>query len=164
MKRSSVGLLLTAACIVTIAGCSSDSGTNNNPPPPPPPPPGSNSGAMTAKINGTSFASVGASFSYTTNTLAIVGLDLTTTITVSLGGITAPGTYPIGVTSPVVIFIVSRSPNSGWDTLGAGATGTVTITSLSATHVAGTFSFSATPQSGTTGAMVVTQGAFDMTK
>jgi hypothetical protein len=59
---------------------------------------------------------------------------------------------------------VSKPPSSGWDTFGAGATGTVTVTTLSATHVAGTFSFSAIPQSGTTGAMVVTQGAFDITK
>ncbi|HEY8062475.1 MAG TPA: hypothetical protein VID74_06745, partial [Gemmatimonadales bacterium] len=65
---------------------------------------------------------------------------------------------------PVVLFIVSKPPSSGWDTFGAGATGTVTVTTLSATHVAGTFSFSAIPQSGTTGAMVVTQGAFDITK
>jgi hypothetical protein len=164
MTRTRFATLLAAAAVVAIAGCSSDSGDDGSNPPPPPPP-GSSQGAMTAKINGASFASVGSSFSYTQNTLAVVGTDLTYTVSVAVGNVTGPGTYTVGATNgSVAIFIVAKSPGSGWDTLGAGGTGTVTITSISETHVAGTFSFTAIPQSGTTGPMVVTQGAFNMTK
>jgi len=164
MTRTRFATLLTAAVVVAMAGCSSDSGDDGNNPPPPPPP-GSSEGAMTAKINGASFASVGSAFSYTQSTLSISGTNLTTTISLAVGNVTAPGTYTVGATTgPVVIFIVSKTPSSGWDTISPGGTGTITITSISATHVAGTFSFNAVPQSGTTGAMVVTQGSFNMSK
>lgn len=151
MSASRAGVLFAMACAATIAGCSSSSDSTSTTSP------------MSAKINGASWGVAGPSFTLSGNTLSVVGFDLTYTITFSVAGVTAPGTYRIG-TQPVVVFIVSKPPSSGWDTFGAGATGTVTITTLTATHVAGTFSFSAIAQSGTTGPMVVTQGAFDITK
>lgn len=154
MNSFRLGTALAAVCIVSVAGCSSDNTSNND----------GNSSPMSATINGTSFAATGSSFSYSGTSLSVAGTNLAYTITVSVGLLSAPGTYAIHATSPIVYFVVSKAPSSGWDTIGAGATGTVTITSVSATHVAGTFSFSAQPQSGTTGAMVVTQGSFNMTK
>jgi hypothetical protein len=152
MAANRAGVLVVMACAATVVGCSSNSDATNTPAP------------MSAKINGAAWAAAGQpAFTYSSNTLSVAAFDLSYTITFSISGITAPGTYPIG-TQPVVLFIVSKAPSSGWDTFGAGATGTVTVTTLSASHVAGTFSFSAIPQSGTTGAMVVTQGAFDITK
>jgi hypothetical protein len=150
MAANRVGALFVMACAATIAGCSSSDSTNLTT-------------GMSAKVNGASWGASGPAFTYSGNTLSVAGFDLTYTVTFAVSGITAPGTYPIGA-QPVVIFIVSKVPSSGWDTVGAGATGTVTITTLSATHVAGTFSFSAIAQSGTTGPMVVTQGSFDITK
>lgn len=150
MPATRVGALLVLACAATMTGCSSNDSTTV-------------AVGVSAKINGASFAASGSSFTLSGNTLSVSAFDLSYTISFSIAGVTATGTYPIG-TQPVVLFIVSKPPGSGWDTFGAGATGSLTITTLSATHVAGTFSFSAIPQSGTTGAMVVTQGTFDITK
>lgn len=150
MAANRAGILFAMACAAAIAGCSSSDSTNVTT-------------GMSAKINGASWGATGPAFTYSGNTLSVAGFDLNYTITFSIAGLTAPGTFAIG-TQPVVLFIVSKAPSSGWDTFGAGATGTVTVTTLTATHVAGTFSFSAIAQSGTTGPMVVTQGAFDITK
>jgi hypothetical protein len=151
MAANRAGVLFVMACAAAVAGCSGSSDSTNV------------TTGMSAKINGASWGASGPAFDYSGNTLSVVGFDLSYTITFSIAGITAPGTFAIG-TQPVVLFIVSKAPSSGWDTFGTGATGTVTVTALSATHVAGTFSFSAIAQSGTTGPMVVTQGAFDITK
>jgi len=152
MAANRTGALMVMACAATIVGCSGSSDSTDT------------SAPMSAKINGVAWAAIGQpAFTYSANALSVAAFDLTYTITFSITGITAPGTYSIG-TQPVVLFIVSKAPSSGWNTFGAGATGTLTVTTFTATHVAGTFSFSAVPQNGTTGAMVVTQGAFDITK
>jgi len=59
--------------------------------------------------------------------------------------------------------IVSSSTGRSWFTPGSGAAGTVTVTTLTATHIVGTFSFNAEPLGGgATGTKVVTNGAFDL--
>ncbi|HEY9384930.1 MAG TPA: hypothetical protein VIP80_15580 [Gemmatimonadales bacterium] len=91
-------------------------------------------------------------------------------IMLTLGYIGGTGTYPLGV---------NQGTNAGgsgavtsqtggvlglWNTGFSGAAGTVTITSLTSTRMAGTFQFTAPPQLGSTatGNRVVTNGVFDV--
>jgi hypothetical protein len=85
-------------------------------------------------------------------------------IVLDLYNISGPGTYPLGVGISVAGGIATLSQvNAGWSTALTGVSGTVTITDLSDTHIAGTFSFTATPLSGgATGAKSVTAGSFDL--
>lgn len=84
-------------------------------------------------------------------------LDLT------LYNVAGPGTYPLGVNSTTfgggAIF---GNANAAWNTPLSGMAGTATVTTLTATRIAGTFAFQAAPLSGTaTGTRVVTEGTFD---
>ena len=59
--------------------------------------------------------------------------------------------------------VVSNTTGRSWFTPGSGAAGTVTLTTLSATRIVGTFSFNAEPLGGgATGTKVVSGGAFDL--
>src|SRR5512146_1142823 len=97
------GAVLAMLCVAAIAGCSSSSDTTNV------------AVGESATINGSAFAATGSSFTLSGTTLSVAAFNLNYTITFSIAGITTTGTYPIG-TQPVVIFIVSKPPSSGWDT------------------------------------------------
>jgi len=133
---------------------------------------GSTSGFhMTAKVDGAAFVASNPDFSPATQVTAgnytILGLQSSTTaatiITLSLANIRGPGTYPLGVGPQVpggsVILAVS---SAGWASPMSGADGSITITSLSTTEIAGTFNFVVTASlSGTTPATrTVTEGDF----
>ncbi len=86
------------------------------------------------------------------------------TLVLSLYNIAGPGTYPMGV-GPTVVggsAVVSNAAG-GWATPQSGEAGTVTITALTASRIAGTFTFTAEPISGSaTGTKTVTSGDFDL--
>ena len=75
-----------------------------------------------------------------------------------------PGTYPVGV-GPSVFGAVAQVAQVGkaWSTPSTGAAGTVTITALTPTRIAGTFEFVAVPYLLATGNRTVTNGQFDLT-
>jgi hypothetical protein len=75
-----------------------------------------------------------------------------------------PGTYPIGV-GPSVLGAVAQVAQVGkvWSTPSTGAAGTVTITALTPTRIAGMFEFVAGPYLLSTGTKTVTNGQFDLT-
>jgi S-layer protein len=86
------------------------------------------------------------------------------TVSLSLYNIGGPGTYALGVLPMVIggIATIGES-NAAWLTPLDGLAGTVTITTLSATRIAGTFAFTANPGAGTAGgARTVTAGHFDL--
>jgi hypothetical protein len=93
-----------------------------------------------------------------------------TTLTMTLGYIAGPGTYPLGVNyistagGLGIVFAPQGSSFGTWSTNLSGSAGSVTVTSLTNSRIAGTFQFTAPPQnfSSTTGTRVVTNGAFDM--
>lgn len=87
-----------------------------------------------------------------------------TAIGLTLYAIGAPGTYPLGVGPTVAGGIgVISSGASAWSTPLNGAAGTVTITAVSPTRIAGTFAFNAPPVlQGGAQQRVVTQGRFDL--
>jgi hypothetical protein len=93
-----------------------------------------------------------------------------TTITLALGYLSGPGTYPLGVNAGTtaggsgIVFAVQGTSIGTWSTNLIGNAGTVTITSLTSTRIVGTFQFTAPPQSftTTTGTRNVASGAFDL--
>lgn len=90
----------------------------------------------------------------------------TYTASILLDGVTAPGTYPVSLTSPTRIIAVNAStgpaPRPAWGT-GAGTSGSVTITSISSTRVQGTYTGTLQPTSSTPGAGALSvSGTFDV--
>lgn len=85
-------------------------------------------------------------------------------LVLTLYNMAGPGTYPMGV-GPTVVggSAVVSNASGGWATPQSGAAGTVTITALTDTRIAGTFTFTAEPISGSaTGTKTVTNGDFDL--
>jgi hypothetical protein len=93
-----------------------------------------------------------------------------TTLTLTLGYIAGLGTYPLGVNHGStaggmgIVFAPQGGTFGTWSTNLSGSAGTLIVTSLTSSRIAGTFQFTAPPQnfSSTTGTRVVTNGAFDM--
>jgi hypothetical protein len=89
---------------------------------------------------------------------------------IDLYNIAAPGTYPLGVGEKVfggAGWVVSplTSPPKYWLTPLSGAAGTVTVSSVSNTRIAGSFSYNApayTITGDATGTRTVTNGTFDL--
>jgi hypothetical protein len=98
-----------------------------------------------------------------TETTAAGGVGSSMSFTIN--NITGPGTYPLGVDAVSVYggFAGFTAANGAvWFTPMSGAAGTITITTLTTTRIAGTFAFSATASTGgATGTRVVTNGVFD---
>lgn len=84
-------------------------------------------------------------------------------ITLNLIGISGPGTYPLGTSGGVAGGTATvNEASSVWMTPLSGAAGTVTLTTVTATRAAGTFSFTAEGVVGTAGTRTVTNGQFDI--
>jgi hypothetical protein len=120
---------------------------------------------MTAKIDGTPWAS-GAAFITVVQVLpgayAITGTQSSTTnaitMTISLANIRGPGTFPLGVGPGVPGgSVILANSSTGWASPMSGADGSITITSLTDTQIAGTFNFVVT---GSAGTRTVTDGDF----
>jgi hypothetical protein len=88
-------------------------------------------------------------------------------LSITLTDVPAPGTYALSSTSPVRqigVTGVTASTSTMWSSLGPGSSGSVTITSITATRIQGTFSATLGPAPGstTTGTLTVTGGTFDI--
>lgn len=158
--RRSGGSVCLATILLITAACGGDSPTDSG---------GPNTAPLKATIDGqpwvASFASAAAGAN---GVFTVSGSSLSTSVTalsLILYYIGAPGTYPLGVGGSVRggQGILSGS-GSSWATALTGASGSVTITTVSATRIAGKFEFSAPPQAGagTTTTRTVTQGEFDL--
>ena len=130
---------------------------------------GSGSGNITANVDGQAWQSTVASEQAQVGPLGAITIQgtyaNTTTITLNLYNIDQPGTYPLGVGAAVVggLGLVSTASGMSWATPSSGAAGSVTLTTLTSTRIAGTFTFDATPLiGGATGNKAVTNGNFDL--
>jgi hypothetical protein len=98
--------------------------------------------------------------------LSGIELGSNTSIVLSIGDIAGPGTFPLGVDGVTVaggFGGVTNLAGQTWNAALSGNAGTITITALTAKHIAGTFAFSATVVSnGATGTHSVTNGVFDI--
>ncbi len=101
------------------------------------------------------------------------GVEFSTTssenaLTIILSGITVPGTYTLSTTAPTRFLIVGLNVGPPgvccWGVTGSPNVGTVTVTSLTATRVKGSFSATLAPDVGkpATTPLVVTNGSFDV--
>lgn len=149
--------VVTSALFVAAAGCGGDNTGPN----------GQANGDITAKIDGASFTSVAtAAQRNTTNGGTIVAVSGADSHGVGLGfgfvdaGV---GTYAIGGLTPTNATVLDGT-GKVWTAGATGGSGTLTVTALDATHIAGTFAYSAvaSAQSGATGTKAVTQGVFDV--
>lgn len=163
MTRSSRAAVL----ILILTACGGSSGTGPSVPPPPPPPGG---GAVSATVNGQAFGTVSfaqavhaLSGGYLVSAQSVAGVNAKA-ITISLMNITGPGTYPLGTGAGVEGGFATYVENgAGWGTDLSGEAGTITLTTLSDSRMAGTFSYTATEHTGgATGVRTLTNGSFDL--
>lgn len=159
--------LVLAGLLLMAVGCGSDSdpmdpGDGGNPGNLP-------AGTVTARIDGSTWTSTApVAVAYAGGILA-VGASNTQLVTIGFAvAASAPGTYTIGPTSPTNALLTIGTANSQtWHASSAaqGSSGSITITSLSATGATGTFQFTMVPDglSGSTGTKTITNGAFNLT-
>jgi hypothetical protein len=138
-----------------LAGCGGDSTTGPL-----------QNGAMSATINGASWtSSQGATVTRTSgggaSILSIGGSDGTLSVGMAWTD-NGVGTYPITSTSSTNVFLTTGS--AGWAASLIGGSGSITVTTVNATHVVGTFNFvaPATPGTTATGTKTATNGQFDI--
>jgi hypothetical protein len=173
MPRFSIlRFLCPLTLLALVSACSSSSPTG-------PSGPSTGDGTFTATVDGSSFtsaktAALATGSNIVPGVVVIQGSQITSTtntssIALTLGFITGIGTYPLGVNSGTTaggaasIETNTTSSFKSWSTDLSGAAGTVTISKLSSTEIAGTFSFKAPRSLGQSGADTsVTNGKFDV--
>jgi len=120
-------------------------------------------GTYRAKINGADFNAMSAAV-VSSGGLYSLGGGNAAGQTIGFAWVNAgPGTYPIGGAATTI----ATHTHSGqvWSASTAQGSGSIVVTTTSATRVAGTFSFvlQADAASGATGTRTVTEGVFDLT-
>jgi len=142
-------------------------------------PSGGGIGTFSATIDGVAWVSDASAVQVTGNqtvpgTQLILGTKINgqdyVNVTLALGYISATGTYPLGVNQGTTaggsgaVTAQQGGVLGLWNTGFSGSAGTITITSLTSTRMAGTFQFTAPPALGSsaTGNRVVTNGVFDV--
>lgn len=156
--RSFVKHITCVGAMALTLSCSSGSSTG---------PVTTGGGTFRATIDGASWVSTTSTVTASANgAYTLTGYQLSNAVSLSmtLWNIGATGTYPIGVgpTVPGGTAIVV-SGGASFNTPLSGAAGTVTVSTLSTTRIAGTFNFSAPPVIGQSGSSkVVTSGSFDL--
>ena len=166
-----------AIVLCTVAACGGGGGGTTGPGTT-----GNTQGTFSAVIDGQNWISTtnqttGSSGSNAVpGTVSIIGTQLLsvtsyTSLTLALGYIAGPGTYPLGVNQGTTAggtgLVIAPQPGTSigdWSTGFSGAAGSVTVTSLTSARIAGTFHFNAPPAAftATTGTRIVTNGIFDM--
>lgn len=128
---------------------------------------GNGTGNFTATIDGAPWSGANsAAIAAAGGIFVMTGVQIGsgTALTMTLYNVGAPGTFPLGVGGAVPGGIASVVVGAtSWSTPLSGDAGSVIVTAVSPTRIAGTFSFTAPPvpgQSGTT--RTVTQGRFDL--
>lgn len=157
MRRIS---LLFALVITVCAGCGgTDSPTGPN---------GPNNGSFSAQIDGTSWSAttIIPGMVTTAGGVSAIGTgSLTFSIAFAWIDQLTTGTWTIGAGGPSVGFNANMSQGGQtWSAGAVGGSGTLTITTRTASRVVGTFSFTMVPSGGGSGpSRQVTNGQFDVT-
>ncbi len=152
MRLRSTGLILL---VLAAAACKSSDATgpntNNTHPA---------NGSMTANIDGAAWnASLTVTASNNGTIIGAAGTDAAQTLAFALAG-TGPGTYTIGPLSPMNAELTTTG-GVVYSAAGNIGGGSVTITSVTSTAVAGTFTFTLV-KSGGGASKTVTNGAFNI--
>lgn len=123
-------------------------------------------GSFSAAIDGVGWSAVGKVLVVKgDDDIAIAAMSSSYNVTLILAHPTAVGDYPM--TAPSIFGSSAQLTNAStarWTTGGSDGTGLVTITTLTASRIAGTFAFAGLPvTSGATSLVHVTRGTFDVT-
>lgn len=169
MRRSVLSFAIGTFVAAAACGGSSDSSTtapnNTNTQPT------ATNGTFTAQINGATWNAVGpvTVTRGSNNFLGITGTGFINTSTgysfvIGIGSATGPATYTLSNLNVAGSQLIVGGLSGGWGTYFNGGTGTLTITTLAANHVVGTFTADAVPGSGgATGTLQIRNGKFDLT-
>ncbi|HXD48531.1 MAG TPA: DUF6252 family protein [Gemmatimonadaceae bacterium] len=127
-------------------------------------PPVQPNGSFTATIDGAAWKAGGrVGVARGDTSLTLIALSRTYAISIGIGAAAGPGTYAVGDSSLVQVSVHQIGGQPGAMDY-RGGTGTFSITMLTDSRIAGTFSFVAMPSpAGETGPLHVTSGAFDLT-
>lgn len=145
--------------LVAVLGCSPDDFNS----------PGGSLGSMIATIDGVAWSSgQGIEGSFSGTTLVMTGLGGSGPgrfqVQIVISGIDGAGTYPLGPAHPanVATIITANSPVVLYTTAVEGGSGSLTITSLVAGNIQGTFAFTGVLAGGNGETKVVTNGTFTL--
>ena len=169
IKHISFALVLVLALVTTLSSCSSDSSSSGS----------GGLGTLKASVGGTSFKSIPQAATAiiasngTFQNLSISGADATgkSLILTIIGENIGVGTYSItdqsdeiasGTYTEVDISNPSSAQVWGAPYDGGGNSGSIIITSMTATNVKGTFSFTAINATTGTGTKAITNGVFNV--
>lgn len=163
-RRHLLALALLAATTTVVTACGSDDTAG-------PTPGGSKS--MEASVAGVQWTANPLAITAVRSgtVLTIAGSDIkagtTTQININLPNVTAPGTFQLNPNFAgqlALLTVTTGTTPSVWTTALSPATGSISITTLNAERVAGTFSFTAQASAGTpaTGQRAVTSGTFNI--
>ena len=131
-----------------------------------------NQGSMLVGTIGGPFTASGAQGSITniggtTPTLTFVAGNGTRGITISIANMTGPGAYALSATTPVRTIGVSGAPgniNAVWASQIAGGSGSVNITSVTASRVIGSFTATLAPLAGGATGNLAVSGNFEVAR
>jgi len=157
--RHTLAMLGTAALVVVTA-CGGDS-SNDGPTNPNQNPTGNRS--MSARIDGTAWTATSVAAGVTNGLLIIAGTNVTQTFSIAVAVAQGTGTQTVGPSS--VTYGNLLVGQQSWAANGSlGGPGSITLTTLTATRAAGTFSFTvkALTQGASPATRQVTSGAFDV--
>lgn len=148
-------LVRVALCCAVLGACGDDNGTNNGG--------GDDSNLLTATIDGTAYTSNSSVTAVRAgdNSLTITGMSSNNrALKIELPPVTQAGTFDAGPGfGAVVTYNIGLSP---YVTSANGGTGTVVVTSISSSRVAGTFAVTTVGTGGTVGNRVITNGKFNV--
>lgn len=144
---------------ILIAGTACGGGSGN----PTAPPASAGAGTMTAQVNGSAWTATITKRAFVSGgLLSVQGQDGSNRIITIVARASGSGTYSLSVGNGIghnALYTVA--PNS-WGTALVGGIGTLTITTLTASQVTGTFSFTAISNVSGTPPVQVANGQFDL--
>ncbi len=167
-------LLLMTVSLVTLSGCSNDDDTSGGNQ-------GAASGTLTAKVDGTAYASLEISSSATVanseqNLIIIASNSDGNAFSFSVFGYSGPGTYPFGggvnitnagsyTETNVDLSNPANSTTEVWQApYDSAEVGSITIIEETDTNIKGNFTFMCKNVNGDQSIKNITEGGFDLTK
>jgi hypothetical protein len=147
---SSAAILIGASCGGSSTGPSSSTNSCSTP--------------LSATVNGAAWCSPLPQVVSSKSIVSIAGFDtgITSSIAIAVTA-SSPGTYTLTFGNNIGGSATYAKAGQGWSTGLAGGTGSVTITTLTANHVVGTFAFDAVPSNGgAAGTIHVTNGQINI--
>lgn len=120
---------------------------------------------LSATVNGVAWCGPLPQATVSASIVSIAGFDSGITSSIGLAFVaSAPGTYSLAFANANFGSATFSKAGQGWTSGLAGGTGSVTLTTLTAHHIVGTFAFDAVPSNGgASGTIHVVGGQINMT-